>query len=53
MFPIVRSTEVVDLFGVKRVPTFLTLGPTGIIERIDEVADIEDLFICLEVNLIG
>ncbi|MEK4513145.1 hypothetical protein EJP82_22645 [Paenibacillus anaericanus] len=48
MFPIVRSTEVVDLFGVKRVPTILTLGPTGIIERIDEVAEIEDLFICLE-----
>lgn len=48
MFPIIRATEVVDLFEIKRVPTILTLGPTGIIERIDEVAEIEDLFIYLE-----
>ncbi|MNW58205.1 hypothetical protein D3C74_360530 [compost metagenome] len=43
-FPIIRSSKVVDLFGIKRVPTILTVDSVGIIERIDEVADIENLF---------
>ncbi|MNW41599.1 hypothetical protein D3C74_187430 [compost metagenome] len=47
-FPIIRSTKVVDLFGIKRVPTIVTLDSTGIIERVDEVADIENLFCYLE-----
>ncbi|MNW46192.1 hypothetical protein D3C74_234750 [compost metagenome] len=47
-FPIIRSTKVVDLFGIKRVPTILTLDSARIIERVDEVADIENLFSYLE-----
>ncbi|MNW44068.1 hypothetical protein D3C74_212850 [compost metagenome] len=47
-FPIIRSSKVVDLFGIKNVPSIVTLDSVGIIERIDEVADIENLFSYLE-----
>ncbi|MNW56706.1 hypothetical protein D3C74_344380 [compost metagenome] len=42
-FPIIRSTKVVDLFGIRKVPTVLTVSSTGIIEQIYEVSDIENL----------
>lgn len=47
-FPIIRSTKIVDMFGIKRVPAILTLNTERMIERVDEVADIEHLNTYLE-----
>lgn len=42
-FPIIRSTKIFDLFGIKKVPVILTISPTGIIEQIDEISDMENI----------
>ncbi|GIO86516.1 hypothetical protein J25TS5_34480 [Paenibacillus faecis] len=38
-FPIFRSSRVVSVFGIQRVPTIVTVGAEGRIERVDELAD--------------
>ncbi|WP_147273859.1 TlpA family protein disulfide reductase [Fontibacillus phaseoli] len=47
-FPIFRSSKIVEMFGIQRVPTILTINAEGRIERVDELADPEQLGFCLE-----
>lgn len=47
-FPILRSSKVVEMFGIQRVPTVVTVTEEGRIERVDELADPGQLGSCLE-----
>lgn len=47
-FPILRSSKVVEMFGIQRVPTVVTVTAEGRIERVDELADPGQLSSCLE-----
>ncbi|WP_334076810.1 hypothetical protein [Paenibacillus sanfengchensis] len=47
-FPIFRSTKVVAMFGIQRVPTIVTVSAEGRIERVDELTDPGQLEDCLE-----
>lgn len=38
-FPILRSSKVVEMFGIQRVPTVVTVNAEGRIEQVDELAD--------------
>ncbi|OMF60469.1 hypothetical protein MKY66_02260 [Paenibacillus sp. FSL R5-0766] len=46
--PIIRSTKVMNIFGVKKVPLFITLDKNGVIQGIDELKDANNLDNLLE-----
>lgn len=52
-FPIFRSSRIVSVFGIQRVPTIVTVGAEGRIERVDELADPGQLADHLEASTPG
>lgn len=49
-FPIFRSSKVIEMFGIQRVPTVVTVNAEGRIESVDELADPGQLGSCLEAS---
>ncbi|WP_410770611.1 TlpA family protein disulfide reductase [Fontibacillus sp. BL9] len=47
-FPILRSSKIVEMFGIQRVPTVVTVNAEGRIQSVDELADPGQLGSCLE-----
>ncbi|GIO35262.1 hypothetical protein J41TS12_01230 [Paenibacillus antibioticophila] len=42
-FPIIRSTRIMEMFEIRRMPTVVTANASGMIERVDELAEPEHL----------
>lgn len=49
-FPILRSSKIIEMFGIQRVPTVVTVNAEGRIESIDELADPGQLGSSLELS---
>ncbi len=49
-FPILRSSKIIEMFGIQRVPTVVTVNAEGRIESVDELADPGQLGTSLELS---
>ncbi|MEF2968192.1 hypothetical protein V3851_20380 [Paenibacillus sp. M1] len=47
-FSIIRSSRIIELFEIRRMPTIVTANASGMIERVDELAEPERLASLIE-----